>query len=35
MAFSKGWISISELSDDEQDSARDMAISEGIELEDA
>ncbi len=35
MAFSKGWISISELSDDEQDSARDIAISEGIELEDA
>ncbi|MCK4736742.1 MAG: hypothetical protein KAT65_30080 [Methanophagales archaeon] len=35
MAFSKGWISVSELSDDEKDSARNMAKSEGIEPEDA
>lgn len=35
MAFSKGWISVSELSDDEKDSAREIAISEGIEPEDA
>ena len=35
MALSKGWISISELSDDEKDSARNIAKSGGIEPEDA
>ena len=35
MALSKGWISVSDLSDDEKDSARNIAESEGIEPEDA
>jgi predicted nucleic acid-binding protein len=35
MALSKGWISVSELSDDEKDSAGNIAKSEGIEPEDA
>jgi len=35
MALSKGWISVSELSDDEKYSARNIARSEGIEPEDA
>ena len=35
MALSKGWISVSYLSDDEKDFARNIAESEGIEPEDA
>jgi predicted nucleic acid-binding protein len=35
MALSKGWISVSDLSDDEKDFARNIAKSEGIEPEDA
>jgi hypothetical protein len=35
MALSKGWISVSDLSDGEKDFARNIAESEGIEPEDA